>query len=352
MYSPGRGIRLRGSARTNTGRVRENNEDHVHLWGKNHFVLAIVADGMGGAVAGEEASRIAVETIHQHLVESEDQIDFYDSMSADILSDKLRDVVRSANLNIVQRTQTHPELKGMGTTVTMAMVRNTYAVIGHVGDSRAYLVDGHDGSISQITSDHSFVEAMVAAGHITRDEAEDHPMRNVLYRALGQAEEIDVDVYHSYLRVGDRLVLCSDGLTLHVKSHEIAQIALADSRPEVASQKMIDLANERGGRDNVTVIVISVEEDTAHETKQKVMSDEAARPDDEETLAFGERRPFVSSESENSPKLENRDGKSNALSKMALKQHRTPLLAHPIGLIHTFKKDNLGEGHDLNKPEQ
>src|SRR5690606_28257892 len=144
----------------------------------------------------------------------------FDSLSADTLSDKLRDIIRAANLNIVQRTVSSPELKGMGTTVTMALVKYDYAVIGHVGDSRAYLVDGNDGSISQITSDHSFVEAMVAAGHISREEAEDHPMKNVLYRALGQSEEIDVDVYHSYLRVGDRLVICSDGLTLHVKPNE------------------------------------------------------------------------------------------------------------------------------------
>lgn len=349
MYSPGRGVRLRGSARTNTGRVRENNEDHVHLWGKSHFILAIVADGMGGAVAGEEASRIAVETIHEKLVEN-DQTDFYDSMSADILSDKLRDVIRAANHNIVKKTQTQPELRGMGTTVTLAMVRNTYAIIGHVGDSRAYLVDGHEGSISQITSDHSFVEAMVAAGHITRAEAEDHPMRNVLYRALGQAEEIDVDVYHSYLRVGDRLVMCSDGLTLHVKPNEIAQLVLAENRPEVASQKLIDLANERGGRDNVTVIIISVEEDSQSEKKQKINLDasKGVKGDAEDTWVLGESRPFVSSESENAPRLENRDGKSNAL-KLGKKQ-KTPLI--PVGVFPSVKRDNSGEGRDVNKPDQ
>lgn len=309
MYSPGQGIRLRSSARTNTGKVRENNEDNVFLWGRENFVLAIVADGMGGAAAGEEASRIAVETINESLMQSDIQQDgHYDALSADVVNDRLRDVIRSANDKIVQRAIKSPEMKGMGTTVTLALVRDTYAVIGHVGDSRAYLVDGQDGSISQITSDHSFVEAMVAAGHITRDEAEDHPMRNVLYRALGQADDIDVDVYHSYLRVGDRLVLCSDGLTLHVKPDEIAEVSLSHDRPETASQQLIDLTNERGGRDNVSVVVIAVEEDESIESNNNALSGDFV-PGDDDTLILRERdrKSFVSSESDNSPNIEMQD---------------------------------------------
>lgn len=314
MVNPGRGIQLRSSARTNTGKVRENNEDQVFLLEYDHLVLAMVADGMGGAAAGEEASRIAIETIHEGLlndgeyaengasggsidpnnrINSAEVISKIDSMSADVLSDKLRHVIRSANVNIVEHAQNVPELKGMGTTVTMALVRNTYAIIGHVGDSRAYLVDGHDNSISQITSDHSFVEAMVAAGHITRAEAEDHPMRNVLYRALGQAEEVDVDVYHSYLRVGDRLVLCSDGLTLHVKPQEIARIA-GEHRPEVASQKLIELTNERGGRDNVSVVVISIEEEPEEEVQHQ--EEMFMSSDEDDTLILRDRRSALSSQ--------------------------------------------------------
>lgn len=314
MVNPGRGIHLRSSARTNTGKVRENNEDQVYLLEYNHLVLAMVADGMGGAAAGEEASRIAIETIHEGLLNDEgyaengasggstspnnrirsaEVISKIDSMSADVLSDKLRHVIRTANVNIVEQAQNIPELKGMGTTVTMALVRNTYAIIGHVGDSRAYLVDGHDNSISQITSDHSFVEAMVAAGHISRAEAEDHPMRNVLYRALGQAEEVDVDVYHSYLRVGDRLVLCSDGLTLHVKPQEIARIA-GENRPEVASQKLIELANDRGGRDNVSVVVISIEEEPEEESQHQ--EEMFISSDEDDTLILRDRRSALPSQ--------------------------------------------------------
>jgi protein phosphatase len=260
MSSPEHGIRLRSNARTNTGRIRENNEDNVLLWARDHFVLGIVADGMGGAAAGEEASRIAVETIYKKLVELniERETDNVDGLLEE-LAGSLPKIIQDANDRIVQYAVQYPELKGMGTTVTLVIIRDDHAVIGHVGDSRAYLIDGHNDKISQITSDHSFVEAMVAAGHITREEAVDHPMRNVLYRALGQTTELDVDVYHTYLRPGDRLLLCSDGLTLHVHPDEIAQLVLSDPRPEVTTQKLVELANERGGRDNVSVVVINVE---------------------------------------------------------------------------------------------
>lgn len=346
MVNPGRSIHLRSSARTNTGKVRENNEDQVFLLEYDHLVLAMVADGMGGAAAGEEASRIAIETIHEGLlnesggyaengttgsgseptnrVNSSEVISKIDSMSADVLSDKLRHVIRTANVNIVEHAQNVPELKGMGTTVTMALVRNTYAIIGHVGDSRAYLVDGHDSSISQITSDHSFVEAMVAAGHISRAEAEDHPMRNVLYRALGQAEEVDVDVYHSYLRVGDRLVLCSDGLTLHVKPHEIARIA-SENRPEVASQKLIELTNERGGRDNVSVVVISIEEEPGEEVTQQ--EEAFMSSDEDDTLILRDRRSALSSQTSQVPSTSG-DAADVSSSGEALATPSTPLSDH------------------------
>jgi protein phosphatase len=282
MYGPEHGIRLRGSARSDTGQVRENNEDNLHLSTQDHLVLAIVADGMGGAVAGEEASRIAVDTIQKGLPHTGGAITVFDQ---DTLSDKLVDVIRHANMNIVQRALSFPELRGMGTTVTMAVIHNTQVIIAHVGDSRAYQIDGQDGSITQITSDHSFVEALLAAGHITREQAEDHPMRNVLYRALGQSEEIDVDIYSQRLHIGDRLVLCSDGLTRHVKPEEIAQLALGDENPEVISQKLVDLANKRGGEDNVSVIVIKVEESEAPNDQAH-----ASTYDEDEDTVFLEKK--------------------------------------------------------------
>jgi PPM family protein phosphatase len=261
MNNPQYSIRLRSSARTNKGQVRENNEDNIHLWARDNFVLAVVADGMGGAAAGEEASRIAVDTIQQGLAVPEYRGEGnFDDLTDDMVTQRLREAVNEANHFIVERAASSPDLKGMGTTVTLAFVRKTYAIVAHVGDSRAYLVSRRDNSIRQITSDHSFVEALLAAGHITPEQAEEHPMRNVLYRALGQAEEIDVDIYNTHLYVGDCLILCSDGLTRHVKPREIAEIALAEDNPESSSQQLIDLTNQRGGEDNVSVIVISVEE--------------------------------------------------------------------------------------------
>jgi protein phosphatase len=361
MYSPGHGVRLRSNARTNTGRVRENNEDKVLLWARDHFVLAIVADGMGGAAAGEEASRIAVETIHKRLVELNIHADdTFNTMSADILGDTLREVIRAANDKIVQHAVQYPELKGMGTTVTLAIIHNAYAIIGHVGDSRAYLVDGFDGNISQITSDHSFVEAMVAAGHISRAEAEDHPMKNVLYRALGQSEEVDVDIYHSYLRSGDRLVLCSDGLTLHVKPQEIARVSLAEKRPDVTAERLIDIANERGGRDNVSVIIVNVEE----EESQQIDLDHEFSDEDDTLLIKGKPvRPLLPTESDGSPSLDHpqydyRDyRRSLQLNDSPISPRRSNFLPNLVGTSPGYSSDfdfgdTSGEGRDLAYPDQ
>jgi protein phosphatase len=260
MSASERPVWLRTSARTNVGQVRENNEDSIHLWGRSEFALAVVADGMGGAVAGEEASRLAVEAIESGLVNSP----YANRASLETLTDefvaaKMRESIRTANLSIVKRAEENPELRGMGTTVTLALVRGTQGIVAHVGDSRAYLVDETGRRITQVTADHSFVEALVAAGHLTPDQAEEHPMKNVLYRALGQADDVDVDVYEVQMRVNDRMVLCSDGLTRHVKTREIGEIVLRHSDPDAAADALIDLANQRGGEDNVSVIVVKIE---------------------------------------------------------------------------------------------
>ncbi len=245
MEYPQQGIRLRSSARTSTGQVRENNEDNIHLWTRENFVLAVVADGMGGAAAGEEASRIAVESIKTGLaLRDQDDTDKLAEIEDNVLTERLRDAIQTANMKIVEKAAGTPEMRGMGTTVTLAFVRATYAIVAHVGDSRAYLVDGEDHSITQITSDHSFVEALLAAGHITQEQADEHPMKNVLYRALGQADEVDIDMYYKRLHVGDRVILCSDGLTRHVKPAEIAELALVDFEPG-HRQPEVDRPGER-----------------------------------------------------------------------------------------------------------
>jgi protein phosphatase len=255
-----RDIRLRSSARTNVGRVRDNNEDNVHLWSRSEFVLAVVADGMGGAVAGEIASRVAVDTIEEKLVVPEyNNRAYLENISDDEIATRLRDAVSDANLSIVRRVATDPQLRGMGTTMTLAFMRGGDTMVAHVGDSRAYLIDQTARMITQVTADHSFAQALVDAGHLTREQAEEHPMGNVLYRALGQGEDLDIDVYEMTLKVGDRLLLCTDGLTRHVKPVEIGEIVLRYSDPDKAAEALIELANERGGEDNVSVVIILVE---------------------------------------------------------------------------------------------
>lgn len=247
------------SARTDIGRVRENNEDSVGLWALQGVLLALVADGMGGEVAGEEASRLTVEAVQADFVGQGQTSSELLMLAEEVIMEKLASAIQAANLAVIDRVDENTALRGMGTTATLAFIRGRKALVAHVGDSRAYLVDGEDGWISQITSDHSFVEALLSAGHITEAEARDHPMKNVLYRALGQTPDTTADLYDRELKAGDRIVLCSDGLTRHVSPHEIAELVLQDDNPEAATQRLIDLANERGGEDNISAIVVLME---------------------------------------------------------------------------------------------
>lgn len=297
-------MRLRSAAQTNVGRVRENNEDSVHLWASERYALAVVADGMGGAAAGEEASRMAVEAIEDNLIlPTQDNDTVLAELTENAIIEKLAQAIRVGNANILTRIAAQPELKGMGTTVTLAFVRDERAVIAHVGDSRAYLIDRRANQIHQITADHSYIDLLIAAGQITEQQAEDHPLRNVLYRALGQNDQIDIDVYDSIkLHPGDRLLLCSDGLTRHVKPDEIARIVLDHDAPEAACSALIERANERGGEDNISVVVIAIDpEADENAALDRALGDESTldlkkmRIDDEDTLRFHDsllkRRP-------------------------------------------------------------
>lgn len=258
MPSTANGIRLVSGAKSDKGMQRANNEDSVGLLGHEMAVLAIIADGMGGAVAGERASRIAVDTVQKRLLTHpfEDPSDL-EPLPDDMILNMIVEAVRHANDDILEEAQEMPELQGMGTTLTLALARGRGVVLAHVGDSRAYLIDGYDHSMIQITRDHSFVQALLDAGHISPTEAEHHAMRNVLYRALGQTRDLDIDLISGVLlNPGDRILLCTDGLPLHVSTEEIRMAALADDDPERIATRLIDLANQRGGRDNISVIVI------------------------------------------------------------------------------------------------
>ena len=249
----------RAAAFSDVGRVRENNEDRVGLWARHGVLLAMVADGMGGAVAGEEASRLVTEAVQADFLGEARGSETLQDLSESEISDKLRTAMRRANRAVIQRAQEHTEYQGMGTTMTLAFVRDNRVILAHVGDSRAYLVDGREGWINQITDDHSFVEALLTAGHITREQAAVHPMRNVLYRALGQVEDTEADLYSRNLTEGDWLILCSDGLTRHVSPTEIAEQTAQSNNPNEVADALVTLANSRGGEDNVSVVVILME---------------------------------------------------------------------------------------------
>jgi protein phosphatase len=279
----------RSSAQSSVGQVRENNEDSIRLWSSGHFVLGVVADGMGGAAAGEEASRLAVQAIERRvLVPGAADPAAIAQLSDEALAGMLEAAIREGNHDILELARRSPDYRGMGTTITIAYVRGSRCIIAHVGDSRAYLVEVHPPQITQITADHSFVEALVAAGHLTPDQAAEHPMKNVLYRALGQSEYVEVDIYEVQLEPTDRLVLCSDGLTRHVTPEEIADIVQHDDDPESAGARLIALANERGGEDNVSVVLIAIAADPAANPEDQL---ELRRidPQAEHTLSFNNR---------------------------------------------------------------
>lgn len=353
MTNPGQNIRLRGSAKTNVGQVRSHNEDNIHLWAQENLVLAIVADGMGGAAAGEEASRIAVETITDRLkVESRTQ-------QPDIPESLLRSAVKAANLSIMREAIERPMNRGMGTTVTLVYIMNNEARFAHVGDSRAYRIDRY-GSIEQITSDHSFVQALLDAGHITAEQAETHPMSNVLYRALGQTEDLDVDTYQAALHPGDTLVLCSDGLTRHVRPAEIATAANNNEEPEAISRQLVDLANARGGEDNISVIVICVEGDETEPLPQETTHAPVVEPtdDDEDTLVLSDssQRPLADSSGEagNTPRNRMRSQSFESPDSALHRESRDHWQAAPARSLPQTGKLNRHtlEGNDAAPPKK
>ena len=236
-------MKYRWAAGTHVGRVRKGNEDAIHPEiggaGDGPFVTA-VADGMGGHVGGEVASHTALE-------------------AALAVDGSAAERVLAANRALLDRVASDPELAGMGTTLTLGVVEEDGALtIGHVGDSRAYLF--RDGALHQITTDHSLVAEMIAAGRLSEEEAASHPQRNIITRSLGLTPDVQVDSYQEQLRAGDRLLICSDGLNGMVGDDVISGVlGSADSTAE-AVWTLIEAANAAGGGDNVSVIVVDVRE--------------------------------------------------------------------------------------------
>jgi protein phosphatase len=239
-------MRLRIAAATDVGRVREQNEDS-YLASKPLFA---VADGMGGHQAGEVASKLALDVLQS----------WRDEHAADG-ADRLRDAVVEANRAVWERGQQERALRGMGTTLTAAWLEGETVTIAHVGDSRAYLL--HGGELHQLTEDQTVVQDMVNEGRITPEEAFRHPSRSILKQALGGGPDVEVDGVSFELQPGDRLILASDGLHGIVTNERIAQILLAEHDPDGACHALVDAANEAGGDDNITVIILEADPDSA-----------------------------------------------------------------------------------------
>ena len=251
---------------SDVGLVRTNNEDSFLIASPtNDFVnrnpaelngiipqngtMFLVADGMGGAQAGEVASRMAVETVGRNFIDALGKQAVLDQQS---LITALTETIREANELIFQQGQKRTELNGMGTTLTAAIVLGGTILFAQLGDSRAYLA--RKGVISQMTKDQSLVAQMVASGSLTPEEAKTHPKRNVILQALGIQSQVDVAITLAELRRGDQIVLCSDGLSGKVDAEEIKEF-LEKFEPKAACQGLVRMARERGGEDNITVIV-------------------------------------------------------------------------------------------------
>jgi protein phosphatase len=228
--------------KTDTGRQRRDNEDSAFA----RAPVFVVADGMGGAQAGEVASRIAVEAFEQGLPDSGSP------------EERLATRVREANQQIYERSRADRGRAGMGTTLTAAYVDDTHVAIAHVGDSRAYMF--RDGSLQRLTQDHSLVDELVRRGKLTEEQAAEHPQRSIITRALGPEPDVEVDTWTYPARAGDVVLLCSDGLTSMISEGRVREILAEHDNLDEAADALIRAANDAGGRDNITVVLFRLEE--------------------------------------------------------------------------------------------
>lgn len=248
---------LNGGGCTDLGRTRPINEDGYYISDYNkecEAIYAVVADGMGGHQAGEVASTMAICEIRDAVNER-----CFGGMTGSDIKDMLVTAVKKANRMIYQKSQEVQSLGGMGTTVTMCLIFDDKGFVAHVGDSRAYVL--RDGQLHQITTDHSLVHELVKIGQITAEEAAHHPQKNVITRALGTDSGVEIDLYEFTVLPGDLVLLCSDGLTNMLSDPELIEILTekqSDSLTGLA-EKLIASANEKGGFDNITAVLLAKE---------------------------------------------------------------------------------------------
>jgi len=246
---------------SDVGRKRKGNEDSIHVNPDQN--LFVVADGMGGHAAGEVASKVAAESINEFvcLTSGDEEITWPFGLDENISYDgnRLKTAIRYANRKVLEATKERSEYEGMATTVAAVLVDGDTANLGHVGDSRVYLIRGLE--ITQLTSDHSWVNEQIQSGVISADQARSHPLRNVVTRALGGKPDLQVDMQFQTMQADDVLLICSDGLTTMVPDDEIAKVvASADGDIEKAAKSLVAAANAHGGEDNISVLLLQFKE--------------------------------------------------------------------------------------------
>ena len=237
------------TGKTDIGAVRSRNEDAFEYgFLADGTSWAVVCDGMGGVHGGKVASTAAIEMVSSKIKKC-----YNPSMSVSSLENLLLSSITTANVDVFDRGIYDSRLKGMGTTIVAAIVKKNEACIAHVGDSRAYIIRGN--AIEQITKDHSLVQEMLDKGQITKEEFENNPIKNIITRAMGVDEHIDIEFDYVCLDEGDVLILCTDGLSGMISDERIAEI-YQTTQFEALAQKYIDEANNNGGSDNITVVIM------------------------------------------------------------------------------------------------
>ncbi len=274
-------MKIVSGAATDTGQVREGNEDSYLV--DRRLELFAIADGMGGHRAGEVASATALEGLQAAV----------DSGIA------IGDAVGRANTAVWDKASADTSLAGMGTTLTAAWSDGTTLTVAHVGDSRAYLL--RDDTLQRVTVDHSLVEELIRDGKLTEEQASVHPQRSIITRALGVDSTVDVDVYSLVLQPNDRVMLCSDGLTSMVRANGIAQILRSEPDPTAAANALVDAANEAGGDDNITVLVLDARADGIDPLPRSVAAAIGVTPGGAETRSGTETSEDASDSSSGDP---------------------------------------------------
>ena len=237
-------------AKTDKGKVRKDNQDSYAAGELPGGVAwAVVCDGMGGAAGGNVASSIAVKMISEKIAAS-----YQHGMSDNSIRNMLISVIETANASIYEMSCTVESLNGMGTTVVAVIIRDSTLYIAHAGDSRAYRIS--ENSMRQLTRDHSVVQDMVEHGELTEEQAREHPGKNIITRALGVSEDIDVDFSQETLDERDVIIICTDGLTNYVETDDIYN-ATRDEHYYEFADRLVNLANENGGGDNITVVAMA-----------------------------------------------------------------------------------------------